>query len=67
MVKSPGKPRSAPLGETEVWAESELRNNLWFPGQYFDSETGYYGLWSMDPVWGFIYDATGGHHLTKVQ
>ena len=97
------KAKVSALGETEVWAESELRNNLRFPGQYFDSETGInynfqrdywanigryvqgdpiglhgglnsygcvysnplrfhdpYGLWSMDPVWGFIYDATGG-------
>ncbi len=28
------------FGETGVWAESELRNNLRFPGQYFGVETG---------------------------
>ncbi len=34
------KAQSSAFGETEVWGESELRNNLRFPGQYFDAETG---------------------------
>ncbi|WP_067515775.1 RHS repeat domain-containing protein [Endozoicomonas ascidiicola] len=34
------KAQSSAFGETEVWDGSELRNNLRFPGQYFDAETG---------------------------
>ncbi|OED51035.1 hypothetical protein ACH42_00055 [Endozoicomonas sp. (ex Bugula neritina AB1)] len=34
------KAKISAFGETEVWAKSELRNNLRFPGQYFDAETG---------------------------
>ncbi len=34
------KAQASAFGETVVWDGSELRNNLRFPGQYFDAETG---------------------------
>ncbi len=48
------KAEASAFGETVVWEGSELRNNLRFAGQYYDSETGlHYNFFrDYDPVKG---------------